>query len=167
MMNFSFPLPSCYQLGFVAASIDEYAPILKTIFSIRKFHLFPDITFAEVLYDGKPSPCSVHVAIGWCGDTQIEIVQPLYGKGVHADFLETNPSGLHHIGLLADDFPAEVMRMTQIAGLPVQQGIIGNGRGIEFSYFDTKKNLGVMTEVIHLSDSVAQMYDRLKLRANR
>ena len=156
---------TCYQLGFVVTSIDDFAPVLQERYGVPRFHLFPDITFAEVVYGGTPQPCSVHVAIGYCGDTQIEIVQPVSGVGVHADFIAAGKSGLHHVGFLAANFDAEVSRMSQLDGPPVQQGVIGTDRGIQFAYFDTTPALGVMTEVIWLSPSVAGMYDRLKLRS--
>lgn len=155
---------SCHQLGFVTASIDELAPVLEKRYGVPKFYLFPDITFAEVVYAGVPQPCSVHVAIGYCGETQIEIVQPISGTGVHADFIAAGRSGLHHVGFLAQDFEAEVSRMTLLDGPPVQQGAIGDNRGIEFAYFDTVATLGVMTEIMRFSPTVTRMYERLKQR---
>ncbi len=77
---------------------------------------------------------------------EVEIIQPLYGRSIYRDFLETGRQGLHHLGLdVYGDFD---QRLAAYAKMGI--GVLMSGRGPNraFAYLDTEKVGGVIFELI-------------------
>jgi 4-hydroxyphenylpyruvate dioxygenase-like putative hemolysin len=159
--------PICYQLGFITDCSKKLIPQLQRAYGVPEFFHFPDIQFKEVIYRGRKVDCRVSVAIGYSGTVQIEVVEPISGEGAYTEFLESGGNGMHHIGLLVDDFD-QALEAQISAGLPViQTGIIGQEQAIRFAYIDTVPTLGVITEIIWLSDAMKKLYQRIHERSLR
>lgn len=47
------------------------------------------------------------------GSVRLELIQPVEGKSLWSDFLETNGEGLHHIGFVVDDLAKEDAELTK------------------------------------------------------
>jgi catechol 2,3-dioxygenase-like lactoylglutathione lyase family enzyme len=79
------------------------------------------------------------------GNVLIEVVQPVKGKTIAADFLASQGDGLYHFCFAVDDFDKELARFVA-AGSP----IVSCGKtntGSEFAYVDTRRIFNFMLEL--------------------
>jgi methylmalonyl-CoA/ethylmalonyl-CoA epimerase len=103
----------------------------------------------NMTYDGEPVEFSFRHALAWSGETQLELVQPLWGPSVFAEHLERHGPGLHHIGVVAQDFEAAV-RAFEASGhrsLQSARGFGAEGDGA-FSYFELHDPVDTVVELI-------------------
>jgi len=80
---------------------------------------------------------------------QYELIEPLEGPSIHADWLAERGEGMHHVGVNVDSLVDAVSAMSR-AGYPVIQS--GAGFGAEgdgaYVYFDTVGDLGLVVEAV-------------------
>jgi hypothetical protein len=80
---------------------------------------------------------------------QYEIIEPLDGPSIHADWLEQRGEGFHHVAYAVDSV-AQVAVEMEAAGHPAiarihSFGAEGDGAA---AYFDTAAALGFLVEVV-------------------
>ena len=93
---------------------------------------------------GEPVAWSWRLAVAQVGQVQWELVEPLDGDSIYAQFLSEHGPGLHHVGVAVasyEDALAEAARR----GQDVLLG--GEYKGIDFAYLATDDDLGVITEI--------------------
>jgi len=104
--------------------------------------------------NGKPVPdCKLEVALGYAGDTQIELLGPGHGTEHYARALIETEIALHHVGIYQQGMEQLAASITA-AGYPevVRGGIsIGKGLSIDFRYFDSRRDHGIYLEVLDFS----------------
>ncbi|MBK5289818.1 MAG: VOC family protein, partial [Acidimicrobiia bacterium] len=83
------------------------------------------------------------------GDVQVELIQPVRGPGLHAEFLAARGTGLHHLGYLVDDLDVVIGHADRL-GFPRLMG--GQFGRLRFAYVDTYDALGVYTELVEDPD---------------
>jgi len=93
---------------------------------------------------GEPVAWSWRLAIAQVGQVQWELVQPLDGDSVYAEFLAEHGPGVHHVGVGVASYDRTVAELTG-RGREVLLG--GEYNGITFAYLGTDGDLGVITEV--------------------
>ena len=100
-------------------------------------------------YHGREVEFSLRHALGWSGDVQFELVQPLDGPSIFADHLEEHGEGLHHIGVYVPDHAAAVSQIEGAGFRPLQgaRGFGETGDGA-FAYFACDHPLAAIVEVI-------------------
>jgi glyoxalase/bleomycin resistance protein/dioxygenase superfamily protein len=107
------------------------------------FEFDPD-NVSDMRSRGEPVAWSWRLAIAQVGQVQWELVEPLDGDSIYAQFLAEHGPGLHHVGVAVasyEDTLAEAARR----GQDVLLG--GEYKGIEFAYLTTDDDLGVITEI--------------------
>jgi methylmalonyl-CoA/ethylmalonyl-CoA epimerase len=89
------------------------------------------------------------VALSYLGPTRIELIEPLEGDTVYADFVAEHGYGVHHFGVLVDDMEAALAE-AEAAGLAMTMDGSGFGRDGDghYAYLDTEDALGVTIELI-------------------
>ena len=126
----------------------------------RHFLVKEDIQGQEQTYRGKPGDFRHSIAFGYAGDVQIELIQTLSGASTYSEFLEQNPNGgVHHLGILSDDYNAGVADMTGRGFKLVQSGRNGETR---FAYFDVDHPIGTLMEIVCLAPAIKAAFERLK-----
>ena len=55
-------------------------------------------------YRGKPAWSRERIALVQMGGVQLELVQPIDGPSIYADWIEEHGEGLHHINFLVDTY---------------------------------------------------------------
>ena len=111
-------------------------------------------------YLGKPAPLRLHLAFGWCGDTQVELIQPIAGTSTYSKFLDHNPQGgMHHYGIEVPDYGKGVREM-EASGFALVQG--GRHNETRFAYFDTTGTIGALTEIVYLQPEEKAFMHSLK-----
>jgi len=105
----------------------------------------------QMAYHGQPANSKFRVAFGQVGPLRIELIQPLEGDTIYADYIREHGYGMHHIGILTDDME-QALAQAREAGLEVIQE--GSGYGLDgdghYAYFDTADQIGMAMELIEL-----------------
>jgi methylmalonyl-CoA/ethylmalonyl-CoA epimerase len=105
---------------------------------------------SDMTYRGRRSDHSMWLAMSGT-HPQVELIQPLEGRSIYVDWLQTHGPGLHHLGFYIDDVEATTAQMEE-AGLEMVQS--GRGMGADgtggYAYFDTTHVLGYYVEAIQV-----------------
>jgi hypothetical protein len=165
MMNPIADSSAIFQLGFVTSNMEEMMALLKRDYAVPSFFVFPDIQFKGVVFLEQPIECQANVAIGYSGDMQVEIVEPLGGADIYAEFLKSHSNGLHHIGIRVSDFDQVLSSLNERGVRVIESGEIGEEVAIRFAFADTRDSIGVITEYVWISEAMDRVYARLRKRA--
>jgi len=148
--------PSIDQIGIVVHDLHAMIDTLKQVLGIDDFRIMEwpiDGIDPEATYHGEPGNFRLLLGFATVGKTQIEIIQPLEGKNIYSDFLETHGPGLHHFRLTVPDFHEKVADMEEKGIKNIASGT-GVHVGSRWAYFDTSEILqGVIVELrTHLGE---------------
>ncbi len=139
------------QVAILVKDLDEAAEHYWKLFGIGPWHFY---TYGKPLvqrmtYHGQPAEYRMLVALSYLGPTRIELIQPLEGDTVYADFIEEHGYGVHHFGVLVDDMEAALAE-AEAAGLTMTMDGAGFGPDGDghYAYLDTEDRLGVTIELI-------------------
>jgi catechol 2,3-dioxygenase-like lactoylglutathione lyase family enzyme len=113
-------------------------------------------------YYGKPSNAESLVAMAYSGGTFIELIQPVSGNSVFQDYIDKNPAGgIQH---MAYSIPVakldKVISQFADKGFPVISSFDHPIAKIVF--FDTCKEIGVMTEVMGITEEGEEQVEKMK-----
>lgn len=114
---------------------------------------FVDLPATDLEYELRGARVSCALALGFArsGNVQIEVIEPVRGDGLHAEFLASNGPGAHHLGFLVDDLDA-VVALADGRGFPKVMG--GQFGSLRFGYLDTFEALGLYLEVVEDPDAM-------------
>ncbi|QQO09445.1 VOC family protein [Breznakiella homolactica] len=139
------------QIGYVVEDVEQTVRQYHERFGIGGWHFY---TYAPPLlkfqnYRGKPIVYSARIALGYFGDTRIELIQNLEGRTIYTDFIEEHGYGVQHLGIYVPDMQ-EALEDAGAAGFSVVME--GGGFGLDgdghFAYLDTEKQFGTTYELI-------------------
>jgi methylmalonyl-CoA/ethylmalonyl-CoA epimerase len=139
-----------FQQAYVVADL---APAEQAMRETLGCGSFVELPANDLDYNLRGERVSCALAIGFArsGNMQIELIQPVRGKGLHVEFLASNGPGLHHLGFLVDDLDA-VAAFGESEGFP---NIMGNRFGsLQFCYLDTWDALGLYVELVEDPDAM-------------
>jgi methylmalonyl-CoA/ethylmalonyl-CoA epimerase len=149
-----------FQIGFVVPDIHKGMAFFKDALGVPEFLFIEKPELQDETYLGKPAPLRLHLAFGWCGDTQVELIQPVAGVSTYSRFLDHNPQGgMHHYGIEISDYATGVKEM-EAKGFALIQG--GRHNETRFAYFDTTATIGALTEVVYLQPEERAFMHSLK-----
>lgn len=94
-----------HHTGFIVQDVDEAVDIFKNTYGIsaeEPYDFYPSKAWSY----GRPVTdyCLRIAMIPMENGSQIEIIQPVSGEGVHKHFIENGKQGLHHICFAVDDY---------------------------------------------------------------
>ena len=139
------------QIAQVVEDLDRTVAQYWTRFGVGPwdFYTYQKPLLSHQSYRGRPSDYSIRLALSWMGPTRIELIQPLRGPSVHADFVRAHGYGVQHLGIVVTDREA-ALGQARAAGIQVIMD--GGGFGLDgdgyYAYLDTESLLGVMLELI-------------------
>ncbi len=116
----------------------------------------------EATYYGKPADAESLVSMAYSGGIFIELIQPLSGLSMFQDYLDKNPSGgVQHIAYSVPvaDFDKVISEVTA-KGYPVKQ--LTNTPIAKIVFFDTYKDIGVMTELMGITKEGEEQVQKMK-----
>jgi catechol 2,3-dioxygenase-like lactoylglutathione lyase family enzyme len=152
--------PTLFQQAFVVADMDAAKAFFESHGGVPGWLEMAEVTMEDCVVRGRPEPHTLHLAFGYCGDTQIELIRPVAGGGPAAEFLAERGGGPHHLGYLIDspDLRDEIVAAFAARGVPVlMEGSVGF---MTYTYFDTRP---LVTEVItDLDGTVTTMFGALR-----
>ncbi len=138
-------LPSPDQIGMVTRDIEKAIRVYTGLFRCGPFEAVErEYTASMSTYRGKPGGFKYRVAYASFGAMQLEFIQPLEGKTVYEEFLETRGEGVHHFGIMIDRMDEKLVALKRV-GIEVLQS--GQRPGRRYAYVDTEQSIGIMIEL--------------------
>ena len=137
-----------FQLGFVVPDLED---------AVRRFDILGAGPWRGWLFGpqgqgrehrGKPAEWTLRLALT-SGSPQYELIEPVSGPSIHAEWLHDRGGGFHHVGYVVESVAETTSEMAD-AGYPAVArihafGAHGDG---EAAYFDTVEALGFYVEVV-------------------
>jgi hypothetical protein len=138
-----------FQLAFVVRDLDHLAGEFDTLLAAGPWRGW--IFGAQGQgreYRGAPAEWTLRLALN-SRSPQFELIQPLDGPSVHADWLEERGEGFHHVGYVVRSLEQTTAEM-EAAGHPVIARIhsFGGDRDGAAAYYDTADALGFLVEAV-------------------
>ena len=151
-----------FQIGFVVPDIHKGMAFFKDKLGVSEFLFIEKPELQDETYLGKPAPLRLHLAFGWCGDTQVELIQPISGASTYSQFLDHNrQGGMHHYAVEVADYAQGVKDM-EARGFSLVQA--GRHNETRFGYFDTTSVIGTLTEIVYLQPEEKAFMQTLKAK---
>jgi len=145
------------QIGVVVRDLDKATAALTEIFGIGPFRTieWPPADRADIerYYYGEPGEFSARMAFTELGPVELELIQPLEGESIWADFLRERGEGIHHIRFNVSDIQPVI---EYLGGHGIQAAQMGSGLrpGTTWANFDTQSQVGFVIEAMNaLPDS--------------
>ena len=146
-----FPITNIAQIALVVKDLDAAVRAWSDRFGVGPWHFY---TYGKPLVKrmtrhGKPCEYRMRVALGNVGPMRIELIEPLEGDTVYAEFVRKHGYGVHHFGVLTESM-AESLAKAKQAGLEMTQDGAGFGPDGDghYAYLDTEDLLGTTVELI-------------------
>jgi catechol 2,3-dioxygenase-like lactoylglutathione lyase family enzyme len=116
-----------HQIGFVTRDLERSLKAWVENLGVGPWKIweFTEETEREFEVDGQPvtDAFKFRVATSWVGDTQIELIEPVYGNLAYWRHLQTKGEGLHHFKeRISDEQMPKVLADYRAKGIPVMQG---------------------------------------------
>ena len=139
-----------FQQAFVVDDLDAAERSMRAALNCSDFVSLP-ATDLDYELRGERVSCALAIGFARSGNVQIELLHPVRGRGLHAEFLATNGPGAHHLGFMVDDRD-DIASAGAAAGAPmVMSGAFGS---LRFGYLDTFAALGVYVEIVEDPDQM-------------
>lgn len=131
-------LPEIGQVSYVVRDLYDGMERFNRFFGVEPFDVYQlDANrLTEATYRGTQVDHGIAIALADVGGTSLELVEPIDGPSIHADALESDGPGFHHVACFSFDRPREIVESLSDAGYPpVQTGAFD---GTYYWYFDTR-----------------------------
>ncbi len=125
------------QVCWVTDDLEATESLMARRFGGGAWTRLRDVTFGAdtTTLRGQPVEFTAHVSLAYAGDLQLEVIEPVSGPTIHAEFLAAHGPGLHHVCREVDDLDAACAR-AEAAGTPVlMRGSMMDGQ-IAFAYLE-------------------------------
>lgn len=152
------------QIAWVVKDITVAEISFRDTMGINNFSTVETIRAKEfeATYYGKPSDAESLVSMAYSDGKFIELIQPISGNSMFQDYLDKNPAGgIQH---LAYSIPVakldKVISEFADKGFPVISSF--NHPIAKIVFFDTYKEIGVMTEIMGITEEGQEIVEKMK-----
>ncbi len=139
------------QIGVVVADLDKAVGYLAEIFGIGPFRVIdwpPEgRTDIQKFYYGEPGNFTARMAFAELGPVELELIQPLEGQSIWADFLRDHGGGIHHLRFNVDEIEPVQTYLAQNEIVSAQHGS-GIRPGTLWMNFASEEKVGFVIEVM-------------------
>jgi hypothetical protein len=98
------------QIAWVVRDLEESVAHWRRVSGLGPWTVFRNVAMAGQL-DGRPAKVRMHVALGYQGDMEIELIEDLGAGASPYRSPDGAPLvGMHHVGWFSDDVLADVVR---------------------------------------------------------
>jgi hypothetical protein len=139
-----------FQIAFVTRDLERTMKAWIETLGVGPWRVaaFTEDTVRDFIVHGAPvgEPFKFLIAISWMGDTELELIQPVYGPTIYTKFLDEKGEGLHHIKeRIGDEAIDGVLADYRSKGI----GVMQSGRFFAdfHHYLDTESTLGFIYEL--------------------
>lgn len=157
--------PHFFQVAWVVPDLEAAETWFRRVVGVPYFERLPEVVLGDTCrHRGRPADAVVSLSLGYLGDTQIELVQPLRGESIHAEFLRAGRTGLHHVAFAVPDFAAAIAGLRAHGLEPVADGVLAGGMRVEFAYFEETVHGASVVEVLGFDDAARAFMAALKAK---
>jgi len=149
-----------FQVAYVVHDIQAAQRFFNETLGVPRFFVIENISFKEYSYRGQPVECQQHVAFGYAGMMQIELIQPLSGENTVTEFLLQRGQGVHHLGIQVRDLDRATRDMAEQGFVLVESGVAG--QSTRFAFFDTRAAIDTYIELICLDEDNQALFERIR-----
>jgi catechol 2,3-dioxygenase-like lactoylglutathione lyase family enzyme len=153
------------QVAWVTDDLVATERLLTDQFGAGAWTRIPEVVFAAdtTTLRGAPVEFVADISLAYAGDLQLELIQPVRGPTIHAEFLEAHGPGLHHVCFEVEDVSA-ACTAAEAAGVPVlMRGSMMDGE-IEFAYVDGSSAGAPYLELARIGPQMREFYAAVKGR---
>lgn len=155
--------PAFCQVAWVVRDIKTAEKFFVDTMGISRFMHMDNLSAkdTEGTYLGKPADwvCNLHIA--YAGDTQIELIQPVSGASMYQESLERHGDHVQHVAYWLDDADYDAAAtLLKSSGYPEIQSF--KLPILRVGYFDTRRAIGVVTEIVGSSKEGQELRRNLK-----
>lgn len=153
------------QVAWVTRDIDATERTLTALLGARKWIRMPGIHFGpdSCTYRGEPADFTADISLSYAGDLQLELIAPISGSSIYAEFLDACGPGLHHVCVAAADDAAfeAAVRDAESGGAPaVMQGVMPGG--MRFAYVSAAEAGVPFIEIAYIPPDIQAVFDYIK-----
>jgi len=134
------------HIGVVVRDVDKVVASLSSTLGAGPWRIFETVEYYKDQLSsddiGVGEPFNLKLAFAKLGAITIELLQPLDGKSVYSQFLESKGEGIHHVAFSVSDFDTTVAKLLQ-GGSKIIAG--GFSEGERWAFLDTKSG-GMIVE---------------------
>lgn len=149
------------QMAFVVHDYKSAVERWVTTNGAGPFFLLDHSSMINPLYRGQRSKAEYLVALGYCGDIQVEFIQPTNdAPSIYRETLDRKGEGYHHFMPSVDDMDTAIQTYQQVGcEIAFTAEMEKLGRVI---YLDGTHNFGGFIEIIEPSEHLASLTQFLK-----
>ena len=149
------PWVRAYQVGVVVRDLDSAIAFYESI-GLGPFREGPSAHTLERLIRGQRSPQTrVRGAIADLGALEFELLEPVAGPSIQAEFLDRHGEGALHVCAYTDDLQRDIAWMAERGVGVISYALLADGGS--FAYFDTLATGGVVLELYELGPDGEQI----------
>ena len=140
------------QIGMVVRNLEKSIKKYWYEFRLGPWYIwkFEQPELREVFYKGiKLEKSGFKLALAKIGPMQYELLQPLYGLGIHQEYLDKKGEGLHHMRLYFKNIPKALMDFQNKGFYPIQEGRYKDDM---YVYLDAERSYGIIYEIGNCGD---------------
>jgi catechol 2,3-dioxygenase-like lactoylglutathione lyase family enzyme len=154
------------QVAWVTHDLDALERLLSGVFGVGAWTRVPDVTFGgdTTALRGEPVEFRANISLGYSGDLQLELIQPVEGASIYTEFLAAHGPGLHHVCFPVEDLDTAVADAER-DGLPVLMRGSMMGGEIEFAYVDGAAAGAPYVELARVGPRMQAFYDGVRQHA--
>lgn len=153
LFDFGQPTDGIIQTAFVVADLESAMTEFSGRLRAGPWTVLRDVGGPQDRYRGQPARARAHIALGFAGHMQYELIQPADDfPSVFREVIDDRGYGFHHFGCATTAFDEAVEAM-HAQGYETAFSAIAPG-GVRVAYFDTRDVLPGMTELIEASDTL-------------
>jgi hypothetical protein len=156
-----------FQICWVVPDLAPAEAELGERFGVTNWLRIDDVRFSaeHCTLRGRPAEYVISVSIAYAGDQQLELIQPISGDNIYAEFLAAHGPGVHHVAYVVDDLDEAVTAAESGGCVVAQRGGFGE-LGMDFAYLESDL-LGSYVELMQLSPQMRAMFDQLVPEGHR
>jgi catechol 2,3-dioxygenase-like lactoylglutathione lyase family enzyme len=149
-----------FQVGYVVHDLQAAQRFFSETLGGPRFFVIENITFKEYTYRGQAANCQQHVAFGYAGTMQIELIQPVAGENTATEFLRQLGRGVHHLGIQVADIDHATRDMVKQGFALVESGVAG--QATRFAFLDTRAAIGIYLELVSPDEANQALFEHIR-----
>ena len=153
------------QIAWVSSDLDATESALTALLGAKKWVRMPDVHFTpeSCVHRGEPADFVANISLSYVGDMQLELIQPVRGDSIYAEFLRDNQAGLHHVCMRAytpEDFTTALDDAGAKGAEVVTRGVMAGG--MEFAYLSAATAGVPYVEIAYIPEPIQSFFDHIK-----
>jgi methylmalonyl-CoA/ethylmalonyl-CoA epimerase len=152
------------QIAFVSRDLRSDAALWSRQFGVGPFFELAHIPLIGTLYRGNPSSVDISAAVAYWGDLQIELIQQFDdAPSVYREGCSSRAMGIHHLGVLVDDYETACAHMMTLDATPITETAIPDA--VRATYFQVPGQRPFI-EILEVQPAFRQSWDAMKSAAS-